>query len=137
MWVCSFDFASEYSVITDVLVRVHAFIECGEIDEGFEDGADLAFGVGGAVVFGMVGISATYDGDDASCMVFYADESTLDVLWVSLVVVLRVGLVELEVSWFSLNISKVVLECAFGFFLEFEVERGFDGESAHLDVIFF
>lgn len=49
--VCSVDFISKDSVVTDVLVRVHSFVERGEVDEGLEEGADLAFGVGGAIVF--------------------------------------------------------------------------------------
>ncbi len=49
--VSSCYFTSEYSVITDVLVRVHSFIKCGEEDEGFKDGADLSSGADGAVVF--------------------------------------------------------------------------------------
>lgn len=138
---CSSYFAAKNSVVTDVLMRVHAFIKCGEVDEGFEDGPYLASGVGGTVVFRVVGISTTYDGDDASGVVLYANECPLDILWVSSVIALDVAilgmsLVKLEIGWLSLDISEVFLECLLSIFLEFEVERGPDGEASHLDVVF-
>lgn len=90
----------------------------------------------------MVGVSSSYDGYDAAGVVFDTDECALDVLWITAVVVLDVavlgvGLVELEIGWLALDGAEVVLECALGVFLEFEVEGCFDGESAHFDVIFF
>lgn len=43
---------------------------------------------------------------------------------------------ELEVGWLALDVAEVVLEGAFGIFLELEVEGCFDGETSHFDVIF-
>lgn len=79
----------------------------------------------------MVGVSASYDGDDTAGVVFDTDECSLDIFWISAVIaldaaVLGVCLVKLEVGWFTVYFTEVVLDGEFGSFLELVVEGGFD-----------
>jgi hypothetical protein len=45
----AFDFSGLDGAVADLGVRAEAAVEGGEVDEGFEDGADLALAVLGAV----------------------------------------------------------------------------------------
>lgn len=66
----AFDFSVADGTIGNDGAGAHAFVEGGEVNEGFEDRADLAAGLDGTVEFGFVGIAPAYESEDAAGAVF-------------------------------------------------------------------
>ena len=134
------DFASADVGIRDRAIGPETFIKGGHVNEGLEDGTDLAAGLQGAVEFGFIGGTATDDGEDFAGLAFDDACRALDVGGLRLAVdgdglPLGAGLVGVAGSALDAG------ECGFdGFFcalLDAFVDGGGDVEATHFDIFLF
>ena len=109
-----------------------AILKCGEVDEGFEDGADGAPSLQGAIILRFAGIASTDESQDGSGVIFDDHDGTLKVLRISLSVPSRSFLV--AVSRVILDVTKAFLDCLFSELLKVGVECCRDDEPAVADV---
>ena len=78
----AFNFSVTNGSIGNLGIGTQAFIEGGKVNEGFEDRADLATSLYGAVEFGFIRISTTYECEDTTCLVLDKYGGTLNIFWV-------------------------------------------------------
>ena len=130
------DFPALDGAVADGGVGPQAFIEGGEIDEGFEQRADLALGVLGAIETGFIGIAAADDGEHGAGAVLDDNGGALDVVRSAAClarepapcVVRGVG-----VSGHSLDLAELFLQRFLTAFLHAEVDGGGDFATAEFD----